>query len=313
MTQELILAAAKTLFPHQARGEIHHLFSADCTDENVHHLATYTAMTAQLQQLPLVDWNRAGGFKRMYNQSQDLVRLVVQPTSNIRIIRMVLKEVCLYRYLHRLGIVPSVRALQVRKVGTLTQPTYECCYSMERMHGTLLEWLQEERSSSDIVDMTRQVIQCLKDMNTRGIKHNDAKLDNIMYKEHDGTYTWYIIDLGLATIDSAEGCDIWFFMWWFWYRARSSLQGAGLHSVCCSVLLVDQTRIPSDILPHIDCKVRKRGDAKFIDFTTPAVRQNKGSWVNAGISKETLYKIGQSLKGPHVTHDKIMHKLAIAC
>lgn len=309
MTQELILAAAKTLFPHQARGEIHNLFVADCPDEKIHHLATYTAMTARLQQLPLVDWKRAGGFKRMYNQSQDLVRLVVQPTSNIRIIRMVLKEVCMYRYLHKFGIVPPVRALQVRKVGTLTQPTYECCYSMERMHGTLLEWLQKERSSSDIVEMAIQVIQCLKDMNTRGIKHNDAKLDNIMYTEHDGVHRWYMIDLGLASIDREDGCDIWFLMWWLWYRARSSLQAAGLHDMCSSVLLVEYGRIPPDLLPQIHCKVRKRGSAQFLDFTSPTDRHKNGNWVHAGISKETLYKIGQSLKGPHVTHDEILNRL----
>ena len=309
MTQEAILAAAKTLFPQHARAEIYNLFDKNCPDEKIHHLASYAAMDTQLQRLPLVDWQRSGGFKRMYGQSQDLVRLVVQPTSNIKIIRMVLKEVCMYRYLNKFSIVPSVQALRVRKAGTLSQPIYECCYTMERMRGTLLEWLQERRSRSDILATMSAVIGCLKDMNSRGIKHNDAKLDNIMYTEHEGACSWYMIDLGLSTIDSAAGCDIWFFMWWMWYRARSSLKSAGLIDLCHDVLCVDRRRIQPDLLSRIKCKVQERGNVEYIDFTAPVAPQKQDNWVRAGIDKETLYKISQSLNGPHVAHNDIIDRL----
>ena len=309
MSRREIAAAAHSLFPPKARNYLESILDSECPDQHVHYLAAYAAMEARQRHIPTEDWLKAGGFKRMYNHIKGRVRLMVQPTSSTKVIRMVLKEVCLQKYLSMHGVMPPVFEVHMAKAGTLTQPIYECYYTMQKLDGTLIEWLRVRRTRDEILDMMIQVVTALSRMQSMGIKHNDAKLDNIMYVEVDGGFQWYLIDLGLATVGSDEGCDLWFFMWWMWYRAYKALCMAGAVRLCRGILQVGERRLPDDILKNIKCGIKKQSRRRFVDFTDPKTPYMHTNWVNAGIDKDTLYKIGSRLQPPHVAHASVLESL----
>ena len=310
MTTADIVRSAKVLFPGEFATSkiISELVLGTCSAADVCHFASDQASRKTRVIAPVREaFDDCGGYKRMYRKSNGKVKLILPPTMNPKIVRMTLREMCLQNYLGHHGIVPELVSVRILKAGTLTQPVFECWQTMQAMDGTLMKWLSRPRKKVEIIDMLVQVLASLSRLSSIGIKHNDAKLDNIMYQESSpGIYKWKLIDLGLATVDSTRGCDVWFFMWWMWHRANDALRTAGVHKTCRFILCVASVRVPAELCSNIHCRRFMVSGKEHIDFCTIQNTGKSRQWFNGDMTKADLYRIAQQMLPPHVNIDELI-------
>lgn len=304
MAAAAIAAACGDMF-HGDRG-VEQLLG-DCSDDEVFVIASRLAAETEPQRREFEDHDKHGGYKRMYTAGDGTVVLVQPPTVSPRILRMSLREGGIQTFLGKRGISPEVESVTVLKEGTLLQPVYEYWQKMRQMDGTLQAWLQEERQAGELRDMLVSVVSRLGEMNALGIRHNDAKLDNIMYTSKGGRAEWKVIDLGLATVDGEAGCDIWFFFWWMWHRAHEALCKAGMRKVARWVLCVNVERVPGDLHEQIMSRVLSRNGKRYFDFCTASSSTHKtNAWFFGDVRKADLYRLGSRMRPPHVCPKKLI-------
>lgn len=283
------------------------LLLRDCPDDEVFVVASRLAAHTGPEKRDFEDHDKHGGYKRMYMHGDGTVMLVQPPTVNPRILRMSLREGCIQTFLGKHSISPEVLSVTVLKEGTLLQPVYEYWQTMRQMDGTLQAWLQEERRAGELREMLVSVVSRLGELNALGIRHNDAKLDNIMYMSKGGREEWKVIDLGLATVDGDSGCDIWFFFWWMWHRAHEALCKAGLLRVAKWVLCVNVERVPDDLHEQIMSRVLHRNGKRYFDFCTATSTTHKtNAWFFGDVRKADLYRLGSRMRPPHVCPKKLI-------
>jgi hypothetical protein len=312
-----ILQCGQELFGSSSR-LVSRIFD-DASPDDVLKLAHRVAMrTCQIGRRPSPPWVACGGFKRLYDVGSDRVVLSVQPTCNIKVIRMVLKEVCLQLFLSRSGFVPTPSNFRVFRSGTLANPMFEMSFDMPKLTMTLHEWFHEKRTKEEVLNMLCQVVSHMSDINEMGLVHCDMKLDNIMAMVgRSASYTdkfklcttctdmrWHIIDFGLCNT-TANGDDIFFFCWWLFHRAKDTLDRHKITSVVRERLLVHSDFVPQHMAGRIHCYT----SSGVVDFSRPTGQGASPFAKQYGIEKDTLYGLGQAMRS-YNTHEDFLQKIA---
>lgn len=264
---------------------------------------------------PPMPWKNSGGFKHVFPLGSDSVLICVHPTANTKILRMVLREICIQHHISKFGISPCPQNLRIFKLGSLVRPIFEFSFEMPRLDFTLFEWLQVERSTGDIASMFSQVISAIHTMNAKGMSHGDLKLDNIMGiskpTRFDDTWGmssltssvhWNIIDFGLCS--TKAGDDLFFFCWWMMNRCRRILDDLRLTAIFDKALQIRESDIPSHMRSRVCCKCRD-------GIVHMGVPDGSGTtkWTKEyGSEKDALYATSSSMQRRD-THKQLLQSI----
>ena len=254
---------------------------------------------------PPMPWKNSGGFKHVFPSGSDSVIICVHPTANMKILRMILREVCIQHHIAQYGFAPRPRNLRVFKLGSLMRPIFEFMFDMPKLDITLFEWLQSPRTKDEMACMFSQVITAIYVMNTNGLSHGDLKLDNVMGINKPMQFTdpwgmctfqsdmhWNIIDYGLCS--TKTGNDLFFFCWWMMNRCRHLIDELRLTSIFLNVLKIQERQIPTQMRSRVCCKCENG----TINMGVPN-GEGTTKWTKEyGAEKDALYSISSTLKRP---------------
>lgn len=302
MEKQIAQYATETLFIEDLQEHIQRLLKDEATDEDVLLILWCQSNKKRVYRPILRKWMNTGGFKRMYDLGNGTVRLVIQPSNNMRVFRMAIKEACIQHYLSKLyTFVTPIHCINAVRQGTLTIPVFELSLEMKQLSYTLVHFIHSSPPMHELKCMFLQICKILQEMRNKGITHNDLKPDNIMYVVvHDEnnipcSNKFYLIDFGLCSIYKNTGDDLFFFCWFLYHRMCNKLQH--MIPLLRRQLYIPKTDIPVEYHKSIKCK----DNGTHFDFSQSGTKHFNTPWQKQYfIDKDVLYAISQK-KSP--THD----------